>query len=250
MTIVDGHIHWGQWKPEREGWPGASIDDISDALDRSGIHKAVLLPTDQADNEGLAAAIQAHGGDRYYLFAWLEPHNPDRTLRFLDEYGDQVHGLKIHPSLERVKVSDPAWTPFFEVAEKRRFPVIVHCGRWQEMASWKFCLEVGERHPEAQVIVAHMGGDIPTLQQDCARELASRDLPNVFLGTESIREYYSMRMALDLLGPNRILFGSDYPLGWPSAYLQVFEGTKPNEEERRRVLGENLIELIGQVRPA
>ena len=39
------------------------------------------------------------------------------------------------------------------------------------------------------------------------------------------------------LGPERILFGSDYPLGWPSAYLGVFDGAKPSEEERRAVLG-------------
>ena len=77
---------------------------------------------------------------------------------------------------------------------------------------------------------AHLGGDLPTLQQECSEEMARRRLPNAYLGTESIREYYSLRIALDRLGPEKILFGSDFPLGWPAAYLQVFEGTRPTPE--------------------
>ena len=242
--IVDGHVHWGEWKPEREGWPGASLATIRDAMDRSGVDGAVLMPTDLGDNEGLAAALEAYDRSGFHLFAWLDPHQPDRTLAFLEDRKQRVDGLKIHPSLERLKVTDPAWTPFFEVAEARRLPVIVHCGRWQEMASWRFCVEVAERHPEAAVIIAHLGGDLPTLQQECAREVAERNLPNLYLGTESIREYYSLRIALDLVGPERILFGSDYPLGWPGAYLQVLEGSGPTEDERRLVLGENLLRLL------
>jgi predicted TIM-barrel fold metal-dependent hydrolase len=78
--------------------------------------------------------------------------------------------------------------------------------------------------------------------------MAARGLPNAYLGTESIREYYSVRIALDRLGPERLLFGSDYPLGWPSAYLGVLEGARLTEEERRLVLGGNLLRLMGRRR--
>jgi predicted TIM-barrel fold metal-dependent hydrolase len=80
--------------------------------------------------------------------------------------------------------------------------------------------------------------------------MARRALPNAYLGTESIREYYSLRLALDCLGPERLLFGSDYPLGWPAAYLQVFEGARPSADERRLVLGENLRRLLSGRRVA
>jgi len=241
--ILDGHVHWGRWRPEREGWPGAGLSDIRDALRRSGIDGAVLMPTDAGDNEGLARAL-ADDGEGFHLFAWIDPHRPDRTLAFLEKHATRVAGLKIHPSLERLRADDDAWRPFLEVAEARQLPVIIHAGRWQEMASWRFPLTVAERHPAAPIIVAHLGGDLPHLQQECSREMARRELPNAYLGTESIREYYSLRIALDRLGPARIVFGSDYPLGWPGAYLQVFEGASPTAEERRLVLGENLLRLI------
>ncbi len=245
--ILDGHVHWGEWKPEREGWPGASLADIRDALQRSGVSGAALTPTDVADNAGLAAAL-AEDGEGFHFFPWLVPSDVDGTMGFLEANASQVAGLKIHPSLERLRVDDPGWRPFLEFAEHWRLPIIVHCGRWQEMASWRFCLNAAERHPEASIIVAHLGGDLPDLQQECSAEMQRRELPNAYLGTESIREYYSMRIALDRLGPERLIFGSDYPLGWPAAYLGVFEGTKPTDEERRLVLGDNLRRLFARKR--
>lgn len=245
--VLDGHVHWGRWRPERVGWPHATLDDIRDALDRSGIDGAAVMPTDAGDNEGLAAALEG-AGDRFHLFAWLDPHHAALTMDFLERRADRIAGLKIHPSLERLRADDPAWGPFLRHAEERRLPVIIHAGRWQEMAGWRIPLDVAERHPEASVIIAHLGGDLPDLQQDCSREMAERDLPNVYLGTESIREYYSLRIALDRLGPERILFGSDYPLGWPAAYLAVLDGAGPGEKERRLVLGDNLLRLIARRR--
>jgi predicted TIM-barrel fold metal-dependent hydrolase len=244
-VILDGHVHCGAWTPEREGWPGASLAEVQDALRRSGIDGGILMPTDDADNDALLRALTPRPANVFF-FAWIDPHEPARTMSFLEKNAAEIDGLKIHPSLERVRVDDPVWRPFLEYAERRRLPVVVHCGRWQEMSSWRFCLDVAERHPEAAIIVGHMGGDLPTLQQDCSAEMARRDLPNAILGTESIREYYSIRIALDRLGPEKLVFGSDYPLGWPAAYLAVFEGAKPSPEERRLVLGENLSRLLGR----
>lgn len=241
--IIDGHIHWGTWTEERVGWPHAALDGIRDALDRSGIDGAVLMPTDAGDNDGLLRALDGDDG-RFHLFAWIDPHRPDESMRFLEDHADRVAGLKFHPSLVRAKATDPLWGPFLEHADRHRLPVIIHSGRWQEMASWRFCLDAAERYPGAAIIIAHLGGDLPTLQQDCSAEMAVRKLPNAYLGTESIREYYSIRIALDRLGPERLLFGSDYPLGWPGAYLSVFDGAGPTEEERRLVLGGNLLRLI------
>ncbi|NNE43423.1 MAG: amidohydrolase family protein, partial [Gemmatimonadetes bacterium] len=197
--------------------------------------------------EGCADVVAADP-DRFHFFPWATPHDPDKCLDFLERRADVISGLKFHPSLERVRVDDPLFRPFLEYAERRRLPVVIHAGRWQEMSSWKICLEVAERHPDANIITAHMGGDTPDLQQECSLAMQERALPNAYLGTESIREYYSLRIALDRLGPERILFGSDYPLGWPAAYLAVFDGAKPTEEERRLVLGENMLRLIGQRR--
>ena len=176
FKILDGHIHWGQWTPEREGWPGATLAQIREALRLSGIHGAALLPTDTRDNAGLAAVI-AEDPEDLYLFAWVSPHHTDATMDFLESHEAEVAGIKIHPSLERMKVTDEGWAPFLRWADERCKPVIIHSGRWQEMASWRFCLDVAERYPQASIITAHLGGDLPTLQQDCSEEMRVRALP-------------------------------------------------------------------------
>lgn len=241
--IFDGHIHCGTWTPDRVGWPSCTIADVGSALDRCGISGAVVFPTDGGDNAGLLASLD---GDphRFHFFAWIDPRRSAETVAFLERQAPRIEGLKAHPSLVRRRIDDPAWKPFLEYAERRRLPVIVHCGRWLEMSSWRYCLTAAERHPRAAIILAHLGGDDVVLQDQCSREMEVRMLPNAYLGTESIREYYSLRAALDRLGPEKILFGSDYPLTWPAAGLAVVEGAQVSEEERRLVRGENLERLL------
>ena len=133
-VVLDGHVHCGAWSPEREGWPGATLEEVQDALSRSGIDGAVFLPTDVADNEGLLATLTprlAH----HYFFPWVDPHEPAKMMDFLERRAVEIDGLKIHPSLERLRVDDAGWRPFLEYAERRRLPVVVHSGRWQEMSS-------------------------------------------------------------------------------------------------------------------
>ena len=51
-------------------------------------------------------------------------------------------------------------------------------------------------------------------------------------------------------GSEKIVFGSDYPLGWPGAYLAVLDGANPTDRERTQVLGGNLLRLIRRRRAA
>jgi predicted TIM-barrel fold metal-dependent hydrolase len=241
--VLDGHVHCGTWTPDRVGWPSCSVADVRAAQERCGIDGGVVFPTDVGDNEGLLASLSADAG-RFHFFAWIDPRRLDETMAFLEREASRVEGLKAHPSLAKRRIDDPAWRPFLDHAERRRLPVIVHCGRWQEMSSWRYCLTAAEWHPEAVIILAHLGGDDVVIQDECSREMMVRQLPNAYLGTESIREYYSLRAALDRLGPEKILFGSDYPLTWPGAGLAVVEGAQVSEEERRLVRGENLERLL------
>ena len=88
------------------------------------------------------------------------------------------------------------------------------------------------RNPELIIIKAH-GDDAPGAQQVA-------DLPNVYF------EFCSsginpgrIRRAIDILGPERILFGTDQPLFAPwfeyGAYLDALE----NEEEAELVFRQN-----------
>ena len=82
-----------------------------------------------------------------------------------------------------------------------------------------------ERHPRLRLILAHSGGTLPFLAgrlDACTRvdENARRNLRKPF--SEYLRMMYydgvayhapAVRCALDLVGPERIMFGTDHPFG-------------------------------------
>ena len=63
---------------------------------------------------------------------------------FLEKNINDIKIFKVHPSLEKMRVSDLAYSKYLDIAEENNIPVIVHCGRWQEIAGYKFPLEIAK----------------------------------------------------------------------------------------------------------
>jgi len=239
---VDGHAHVGRWRtPDFSGRETtlAQAERLYRALGYAG---ALVMPTDEGDNEGLAREVAASGFP-FRLCAWVDPE--DRTWdRFAEARGGLVEALKVHPSFLRRRVTDGALTPFYRWAADRGAPVLVHCGRWQEMASYRLALDAAERHPDVRWILCHMGGDSTELVTAAVDALLERRLDNVWLGTESIRQYWIVQRALDRLGPGRLVFGSDYNLNHPRSFQAVVEALDASEADRAAILGGNLAGLL------
>jgi hypothetical protein len=53
------------------------------------------------------------------------------------------------------------------------------------------------------------------------------------------------RLVAEMVGPDKILFGSDYPLLPPSRYLKEMEAAGLSEEWQEMILGGNLAWLMG-----
>ena len=71
-------------------------------------------------------------------------------------------------------------------------------------------LRLSEKHPRCQAVLAHAAR---SFNHRTARGLrALQDRPNIFVDTSAITEAESLRAALELLGPHRVLYGSDYPI--------------------------------------
>jgi predicted TIM-barrel fold metal-dependent hydrolase len=158
-----------------------------------------------------------------------------------------VSGIKLHPSCDRIKVTDERVIPFLEFAEREGLPVVIHCGRWQEMSSYQLALEVAEKHPDLDFILSHMGGDTPELETATTDAIKDRGLVNVSLGIEGVREYWAVQRAIDELGADRVIFGSDFPLGHPRMYLGLVDALRLSPGDRELVLGGNILRLLGEV---
>jgi predicted TIM-barrel fold metal-dependent hydrolase len=244
--IIDGHIHAGHWSERYFLGRGSSFEELETCLDGCGIGGAILTSTDLRENDMVLGFIQSGTKLRYWFFPWLNPSVPG-DLAYLKARRDSIHGIKIHPSCDKVRVTDERVEPFLDFAAANGLPVIVHCGRWQEMSSYKLALEAAARHQQVNFLLSHMGGDTPELEMGTIDEILKQDLRNVFLGIEGVREYWAVQRAVTELGADRVLFGSDFPLGHPKMYLGIVDALTISSEQRELILGGNVLRLVGEV---
>lgn len=240
--ILDGHVHLGRWT---DAWyPGLHVDwkTLDEEFTAAGVQGAVVTSSDMRDHRQLLHPPAGLRG-RYWLFPWVDPNTPE-DLRWLEKGGEGVSGLKIHPSGNKVAVNDDRLDPYFELAAERGWSVVVHCGRWQEMSSYKHALHAAEKHPRVAFFLAHMGGDTPALATAAQDALAASGQENVWFGLEGMREFFYVARGIERLGVERFLFGSDYPVGHPRMYLGLAEALHLAPKEKELFLGGNLLRVL------
>lgn len=71
-------------------------------------------------------------------------------------------------------------------------------------------LRLSEKYPNCQAVLAHVAR---SFNHRTVRGLSAlAKLPNICVDTSAITESEGMRFALEVLGPDRVLYGSDYPI--------------------------------------
>ncbi len=100
-------------------------------------------------------------------------------------------------------------------------------------------------YPEVTWILAHWGGGLPFY--GLMKKEAPEIFRNVYFDTAASPYLYRpeiYRLAAEMVGPEKILFGSDYPLLPPSRYLKEMEAAGLPEDWQEMILGKNLAKLL------
>jgi predicted TIM-barrel fold metal-dependent hydrolase len=105
--------------------------------------------------------------------------------------------------------------------------------------------DVIKAFPETTWILAHWGGRLPFY--GLLKKEAPETFRNVYFDTAASPFIYRpviYRVVAEMVGPEKIIFGSDYPLLPPSRYLKdMAEGGVP-EDWQELILGKNLARLL------
>jgi hypothetical protein len=173
----------------------------------------------------------------------LDPTQPDALDRVKAAAANShLHGVCLFPAMHTYPITDARLVPMFEVASDHHLAVFVHCGAISVGVRKKLGLAsqfdlrfsnpldlhpVALHFPQIHFVVPHFGAGL------FREALMLADLcPNVYLDTSSSNRWVAyegldlrgaFRRAIDLLGVERLLFGSDssfFPRGWQR---EIFE---------------------------
>ena len=243
MKIIDGHIHIGQWSELFFSY-SSTVEEAIAELKRSGVDEALAMPTDKTPNRELFAELKK-ADYKFYYNAWINPSDEDLDS-FLEDNINEISAFKIHPSIERMKITDEKYQKYLDLASQKNIPIVVHCGRWKEMAGYEHCLQAAIAFPNLKIILAHLGGDQPGIFMECAEAVLSPEYKNVYLGTESVREFYFVNELVKKVTPQRVIFGSDYNLGLPATYIPIIDRLKISSSEKELIFSKNILRLINK----
>jgi predicted TIM-barrel fold metal-dependent hydrolase len=244
LKIIDAHIHIGRWSNIFFNYE-STVDEAVSVMKASGVEAAVCMPADATRNEDLFMETKARSDFKFYYKAWINPDDPELD-DFLSRNIDEISLFKIHPSIQRRRITDESYDKYLRLAAEKKKPVVVHCGRWQDIAGYKFPLECARKYPELIQILAHLGGDQPSIYLDCAEEIKKPEYRNVYLGTESVREFYFVNKVVQNVGAERVIFGSDYNLCLPGTFIPVIDSLKIPADDKQLIFAGNILRLMSK----
>jgi predicted TIM-barrel fold metal-dependent hydrolase len=242
--IFDAHTHLGT---DIDGMVGI-YEDLERGLDKYGISRCFMFCLDEPDRHpGFRAgndrtlAYAARSGGRMIPFTRLDlAEDPiGEATRCLDR---GARGIKLHPRAQKFLLNDERLSPIFALAAERHVPVLIHGGRGLPPIADDLA-RVVDRYPEAQLIVAHAGiADLAALAQGLGGKAG------VFFDT-SVWSPLDLLGLYRLVGPEQVVYASDYPYGQQPASLLIAVRTarlaQLNETELRGVLAGNANRIAG-----
>ena len=221
--------------------PGYTAEDILALEDRAGIDMAVVMPLieERCDNQRVARAVADQ--QRLLGCACVNPNYVsavDELRKAVTEWG--LSGLKLMAVRQHFFIGSAVVDPLMHEARDLGIPVTIH-------SSGSPChpTDIGQlatRYPEVAIIMDHMGYPGHT----AAAIEAARVCPNLSLGTTRVAfEPEFVRTAVEALGPERIVFGSNGPSIWPDLALESLRRLELGAEAEALIFGENLARIYG-----
>ena len=247
--IIDGHAH-------------VSASDHGNAavllaqLDQAGIERAVCVPGGMIDvrqfsriltgrlrpdptipNYVLYDALDRYG-DRLYGLVCINPCQGAAALETMRQgFEHGCRGVKLAPLVHGFSFDEPVLEEVAAACSEQGFPVYSHVVPKPGSTTADYAA-LARRCPGTAFILGHMGfgpGDIDAIE-------FAAELDNLYLET-SLGNWLLLRDALARLGPGKLVFGSEFPLGHPKAEMENV--LLLDKTAHAAILGDNMLRLLG-----
>jgi predicted TIM-barrel fold metal-dependent hydrolase len=265
MVVVDTHAHI--WRPAPTGSQpletivsGAadiSAEMLQQCLDEHGVDRAVLVqPVYPGEDNSYVADTAASDPDRFAAVCVVDPRKTDAAKSLAYWVTDRgCRGLRLRPRIEaeRQAFGDVSTFPMWEAAESLRIAVSLLC-EFEHLAA---TVKLAGLFPSVPIVIDHLA--LPHMPMAVAEMQPLLDLSRFPCVYPKLSGFYFVsevphphrdchdlaRAVYDRFGPDRLLWGSDFPhVTARSSYRQALamvteEFDWLTADDRRQILGEN-----------
>jgi hypothetical protein len=203
--VIDSHCHLKHGDTEGTEY---SAEEIVEVMDEAGIDRSVVFAMQTTTRRSIEMATAAAGQypERLIPYVYALPHYDRPVLPELqDALEGGFFGIKMHAGECRLKehISDPV----FDLAAEADAPVLMDLAG--DLATAR---RLARDFPETTLILAHLG------QYKCTREALIDDFislaeshENVWLDASGVVMTWMIGEAVNRVGAERVLFGTDGP---------------------------------------
>jgi hypothetical protein len=235
-------------------------EELIASMDECGIEQSVIcgFPWNETElcslhNQYLIDSASRYP-DRLIVFILLLFSDPEWSAIELDrgiKNGAKGVGEIAFYHREMTAQDTESMRPVFSEMEKKGIPILLHTnehlghsypgkGRTPLEAFYQFALTF----PSLPILLAHWGGGLPfyELMPEVAKAMT-----NVYYDTAASPFLYSKqiyRIVSEIVGAEKIIFGSDFPLVRPRRYFQELEESGLSIEDREKILGLNFLRFL------
>ena len=243
--------------------PGAELataEEIISNMDECGIDTSVVLNLGwqthelcMETNDYILESVAKYP-KRLFGFCAVQPVAGEKTLREIERcVSNGARGLgELRPDVQGFDLANTKMMkPIVELAVEHGVILLLHAsepvgheysgkGKVTPDVIYPFIVNF----PELKLVCAHWGGGLPfyALMPEVERSFA-----NVFFDTAATPFLYKPQIfcqVADIVGSEKILFGSDYPLLSPRRIIDKVESTNLSKEDKSKILGGNARKLL------
>ncbi len=235
-------------------------EELIASMDESGIEQSVIcgFPWSEPELCSLHNQYLIESASRYthrlivfILLLFSDPKWSDRELDQGIQKGAKGVGEIAFYHREMTSQDIQGMMPVLSRMESQKIPILLHTnelmghpypgkGTTPLEIFYDFILSF----PSLPIILAHWGGGLPFYE---LMPEVSKAMANVYYDTAASPFLYSKKIysvLSQIMGAEKILFGSDYPLIRPRRYFRELEESGLSEEDQKKILGLNLLRLL------
>jgi predicted TIM-barrel fold metal-dependent hydrolase len=239
----------------------ATADELIASMDKNGIDVSVILNAGWSShelcvetNDYILESI-ARYPQRLVGFCTVQPQSLDAAVAEIERCAREgIRGVgEIRPDTQSFHIADPEMmNPLVEVMTKYNLILLTHASEpVGHQYSGKGSVTPGMLYPfitsfpELTIVCAHWGGGLPFY---ALMPEVKEALRNVYFDTAASPFLYTPQIytqVAQLVGAEKILFGSDYPLLAQSRFLKEIGSLDLPEPVKNLILSGNARRLLG-----